>query len=122
MGRAVAPAPAGQQCAPTPPGPPLARAQAEQIAGLLKALSDPTRLQILSMIEASPGGEACVCDLTVPFDMSQPAISHHLKILVAAGILSREKRGSWAWYSLNADRLEPIRHLLPGPQFLHPAA
>lgn len=119
MGRAVAPADAGQDCVQTP-GPSLAREQAERIAGLLKALSDPTRLQILSMIEDSPGREACVCDLTAPFDMSQPAISHHLKILVAAGILSREKRGSWAWYSLNATQLEPIRHLLPGPQFLHP--
>ncbi|MEO3745344.1 metalloregulator ArsR/SmtB family transcription factor [Plantactinospora sp. B5E13] len=107
-------------CLPDPIRPPLARADAEQIARLLKALSDPTRLQILSIIEAT--GEACVCDLTAPFDMTQPAISHHLKILVDAGVLQRDKRGSWAWYSLNPSQLEPVRHLLPGPQFLQPAA
>lgn len=105
-------------CAPEPIHPPLARADAEHIARLLKALSDPTRLQILSIIEAAPAREACVCDLTEPFTMTQPAISHHLKVLVDAGILRRDKRGSWAWYSLNPTQLEPIRHLLPGPQFL----
>ncbi|MGI5151354.1 ArsR/SmtB family transcription factor [Plantactinospora sp. CA-294935] len=109
-------------CTPGPAHPPLARADAEQIARLLKALSDPTRLQILSIIEATPTGEACVCDLTDAFTMTQPAISHHLKILVDAGVLDRDKRGSWAWYSLRPTQLEPIRHLLPGPQFLQPLA
>ncbi|WP_422770634.1 ArsR/SmtB family transcription factor [Plantactinospora sp. WMMC1484] len=108
-------------CAPGPIRPPLRRTDAEQIARLLKALSDPTRLQILSIIEASPAGEACVCDLTEAFDMTQPAISHHLKILADAKLLRRDKRGSWAWYSLVPAQLDPIRQLLPGPHFLQPA-
>jgi ArsR family transcriptional regulator len=112
--------PGATECAPDRVSPPLARADAESIARLLKALSDPTRLQILSLIEAAPAGEACVCDLTEPFDMTQPAISHHLRILVEANILRRDKRGSWTWYSINPDQLEPIRHVLPGPAFLQP--
>ncbi|MBM0202330.1 ArsR/SmtB family transcription factor [Micromonospora sp. NPDC051227] len=105
---AVAPA-----CAPAPVGPPLPRIDAEQFARVFKALSDPTRLQILSIIEVAPSGEACVCDLTEAFDMTQPAISHHLKILVEAGVLNRNKRGSWVWYSLNPGQLEPVKHLMP---------
>jgi ArsR family transcriptional regulator, arsenate/arsenite/antimonite-responsive transcriptional repressor len=107
-------------CAADPAGPPLARTDAEQIARLFKALSDPTRLQILSVIEASTAGEACVCDLTEPFAMTQPAISHHLRVLVEAGLLNRDKRGSWAWYSLVPSRLELVRHLLPATAFLQP--
>ncbi|WP_328992741.1 metalloregulator ArsR/SmtB family transcription factor [Kribbella sp. NBC_01245] len=72
------------------------------------------------MIESSPKGEACVCDLTAPLDLSQPTISHHLKILVKAGILAREKRGLWAWYSVVPEQLETLRRLLPGPAFLQP--
>jgi ArsR family transcriptional regulator len=113
--------PGADTCAPDRVTPPLARADAETLARLLKALSDPTRLQILSLIEAAPAGEACVCDLTEPFDMTQPAISHHLRILVAANILRRDKRGSWTWYSINPGQLESIRHVLPGPAFLQPA-
>jgi ArsR family transcriptional regulator, arsenate/arsenite/antimonite-responsive transcriptional repressor len=109
-------------CAPEPADPPLHRADAEQFARLLKALSDPTRLQILSLIEDSPGREACVCDLTASFEMTQPAISHHLKVLVDAGVLHRDKRGSWAWYSLVPAQLETIHRLLPGPRFLQSAA
>lgn len=105
-------------CAPEPADPPLKRADAEQLARLLKALSDPTRLQILSLIEDSPNREACVCDLTAPFEMTQPAISHHLRVLVEAGVLQREKRGSWAWYSLVPAQLDTIQRLLPGPHFL----
>ncbi len=101
--------------------PPLPRADAEQLARLFKALSDPTRLQILSIIDASAGGEACVCDLTEPFDMSQPAISQHLKVLIDAGVLTRDKRGAWAWYSIIPESLETVRHLLPGPTFLQTA-
>lgn len=68
-----------------------------------------------------PGGNPdSVCDLTAPLDLSQPTISHHLKILVKAGILTREKRGLWAWYSVVPERLETLRRLLPGPSFLQP--
>jgi ArsR family transcriptional regulator len=109
---------AADDCASTPIEVPLERSEAERLSTLLKALSDPTRLQLLAMIEASPDGEACVCDLTTPFDLSQATISHHLKTLVKAGVLTREKRGLWSWYSLVPEPLETLRKLLPGPQFL----
>lgn len=94
------------------------RDEAERLAVVLKALSDPTRLQLLAMIEASPNGEACVNDLTEPLELSQPTISHHLKILVTAGILARDKRGLWSWYSIVPEQLQTLHALLPGPTFL----
>src|SRR5687767_13586714 len=87
---------------------PLSRADAEPIAHLLKAVADPTRLQLLSIIKASPSGQACVCDLTEPVGLSQPTVSHHLKVLTDAGILEREQRGTWAWFSINHERLTRI--------------
>lgn len=91
---------------------PMERAEAERVAKALKAVAEPTRLQLLSMIQASPGGEACVCDLTAPLGLTQPTVSHHLKILVDAGLITREKRGTWAWYAIAHGRLESIRALL----------
>jgi ArsR family transcriptional regulator, arsenate/arsenite/antimonite-responsive transcriptional repressor len=79
---------------------PLTAGQAADLAHILKALADPTRLRLVSMVAAHQGGEACVCDLTEPLGLTQPTISHHLKILVDAGIFSREKRGVWAYYAL----------------------
>jgi ArsR family transcriptional regulator len=79
---------------------PLTQAQAADLARVLKALADPTRLRLVSMVAAHEGGEACVCELTEPLGLTQPTISHHLKILVDAGIFSRDKRGVWAWYAL----------------------
>jgi ArsR family transcriptional regulator len=79
---------------------PITASQAAALARMLKALADPTRLRLVSMVAAHDGGEACVCDLTEPLGLTQPTISHHLKILVDAGIFSREKRGVWAYYSL----------------------
>lgn len=90
----------------------LDRVEAERRAGLLKALADPVRLQLLSIISASPGREACVCDMTDAVQVSQPTVSHHLKTLVDAGILSRERRGSWAWFRLEAERLDDVRGFL----------
>ena len=90
----------------------LDRTEAERRAGLLKALADPVRLQLLSIISASPGQEACVCDMTDAVQVSQPTVSHHLKTLVDAGILSRERRGSWAWFRLEAERLDDVRRFL----------
>lgn len=90
----------------------LSRDDAERIARLLRSVSDPTRLQLLSMIRASPSGEACVIDLTAPLGLTQPTVSHHLKILVDVGLLRREKRGLWAWYSLVPERLEAIASVL----------
>lgn len=95
------------------PGPVLSREQAENVARVLKAVADPTRIQLLSMIEGSENGEACVCDLTEPLGLTQPTISHHLKIMVEAGILAREKRGVWAWYSVVPDQVEAVRAFLP---------
>src|SRR3954451_17528353 len=80
--------------------------QAEQVAPLLKALADPVRLRLVSLIASSTGGEACVCDLNDAFDLTQATISHHLKVLHSAGLLYREKRGFWVYY---ADRPEALK-------------
>lgn len=73
---------------------------ARELARAFKALADPTRVQLLAIVASQDGGEACVCDLTAPVGLSQPTVSHHLKILVDAGLLTREQRGRWAYYSL----------------------
>jgi ArsR family transcriptional regulator, arsenate/arsenite/antimonite-responsive transcriptional repressor len=86
----------------------LSRGEAERTATLLKAVADPTRLQLLALIRASEGSEACVCDLTAPVGLTQPTVSHHLKVLVEAGLLRREKRGTWAWFVLVPERLEDL--------------
>lgn len=90
--------------------PALAAADAPAVARILKALSDPNRLRLLSIVKAGVGGEACVCDLTEPLDLGQPTVSHHLKILVDAGLLHREKRGTWSYYSLVPGALEAASH------------
>ena len=77
---------------------PLTGDQAAELARVFKAMGDPVRLRLLSLVLAS--GESCVCDLTAPVGLSQPTVSHHLKVLADAGILAREKRGKWAWYRL----------------------
>lgn len=82
--------------------------EAEQLAGVLKAVAEPTRLRLLSMVAASEGQEACVCDLTEPVGLSQPTVSHHMKVLVDAGLLQREKRGVWAYYRLVPERLGAV--------------
>jgi ArsR family transcriptional regulator len=91
-------------CAPVT-GTPLSAEEAERLAVLLKAVAEPTRLRLLSLVAAHEGGEACVCDLTDPVALSQPTVSHHLKILVDAGLLTRDKRGVWAYYRLVPERL-----------------
>lgn len=95
-----------QLCCEPSSHPVLNAAEAQESARILKALSDPNRLRLLSIIKAGNGGEACVCDLTEPLDLGQPTVSHHLKILVEAGLLAREKRGTWAYYSLVPGALE----------------
>lgn len=87
---------------------PMALEVAQERALLLKAVADPVRLQLLSIVTSSPGHEACVCDMTDAVQVSQPTVSHHLKILVEAGVLTRERRGTWAWYSLVPGRLTDI--------------
>jgi ArsR family transcriptional regulator len=80
--------------------------EAERFARRLKALADPVRLRLVSIVAASAGQEACVCDLIEPVGLSQPTVSHHLKILTEAGFLSRSKRGTWAYYRLVPGALE----------------
>jgi ArsR family transcriptional regulator len=95
---------------------PLTAAQAEDLSRVMKALADPTRLRLVSMVAAHDGGEACVCDLTVPLGLTQPTISHHLKILMQAGLLRRQKRGVWAYYSLVPAALGALSAVLsPAP-------
>ena len=89
------------RCAPAPGKEPLARSQANEIADLLKAVADPTRLQILALIRQNENSEGCTCDLTGPLNLSQPTISHHMKKLTEVGLLTGEKRGTWVYYSIN---------------------
>jgi ArsR family transcriptional regulator, arsenate/arsenite/antimonite-responsive transcriptional repressor len=84
----------------------LPRDAAERQARLLKAVADPTRLQLLALIRGAEGGRACVCDLTEPLEISQPTVSHHLKVLAEAGLVKRERRGIWAWYAIDEERLD----------------
>jgi len=88
---------------------PLTRDDAQQLAGLLKAVADPVRLQLISIIAANY--EVCACDLTAPVGLSQPTVSHHLKVLTDAGVILREKRGTWAWFRVNPDRIADLRRL-----------
>jgi ArsR family transcriptional regulator len=81
---------------------------AERLAGGFKALADPTRVRLLSLIAAADGGEACICDLTDFVGLSQPTVSHHMKQLVAAGLVSREQRGKWAFYAVVPQALEAL--------------
>jgi ArsR family transcriptional regulator len=98
-------------CAPSAK-PALSADEAQQRALVFKALADPNRLRLLSIVKAEESGESCVCDLTEPLDLGQPTVSHHLKILVEAGLLHREKRGTWAYYSLVPGALEQTAGLL----------
>jgi len=91
---------------------PLSQGAAEQIAPLLKALADPARLRLMSLIASHEGGEACVCDLNDAFDLSQPTISHHLKVLHDAGLVDRERRGVWVFYRAKSDALAGLGALI----------
>jgi len=90
----------------------LAAADAEQLAAALKVIADPARLRLLSLIQAQPDGEACACNLQEPLGLSQPTVSHHLKVLVDAGLLEREQRGRWAYFRVVPDQLRSLRDLL----------
>lgn len=95
---------------------PITADQAADLARMLKALADPVRLRLVSMVAAHEGGEACVCELTGPLGLTQPTISHHLKILVDAGIFTRDKRGVWAYYALVPSALEALAAVLTPPR------
>src|SRR5262252_5075281 len=99
-------------CCPPLSAEPLTAEQAEQVAPLLKALAEPVRLRLMSLIASHPGGEACVCDLNNAFDLSQPTISHHLKVLHEAGLLDRDKRGVWVYYRARTEALAGLGALI----------
>ncbi|GAA5155870.1 metalloregulator ArsR/SmtB family transcription factor [Nocardioides marinquilinus] len=101
-------------CCPPLAREPMSAAAAERIAPLLKAIADPVRLRLLSLIASHADAEACVCDLNDAFDLSQPTISHHLKQLHAAGLLEREKRGVWVYYRAVPGPLRDLAALLGG--------
>ena len=104
--------PGAVACCPPLAAEPLSQEQAELVAALLKALADPVRLRLMSLIASHPGGEACVCDLTAAFDLSQPTISHHLKVLHDAGLIDRDKRGVWVWYRARTQALASLSALI----------
>ncbi len=81
---------------------------AEELAAVLKALAEPTRLRLVSIIASHSDGEACICDLTDPVGLSQPTVSHHMKVLVDAGLLTRDQRGKWAYYRLTPGAIESL--------------
>jgi ArsR family transcriptional regulator len=101
-----------RECTPSLAKEPLTVEQAERISAPLKALADPVRLRLLSLVASHADGEACVCHLNEAFELSQPTISHHLKVLHEAGLLERSKRGVWVYYRVNADALESLSALL----------
>lgn len=98
----------GPECCPSGLTEPMDRSSAAALARLLKAVADPARLQLLALIRASESGECCACDLSEPLGLSQPTVSHHLKVLTEAGLITREKRGTWAWFSVVPDRFAEI--------------
>jgi ArsR family transcriptional regulator, arsenate/arsenite/antimonite-responsive transcriptional repressor len=100
---------------------PLSSDQAVELARLFKAVGDPVRLRLLSLIASHDAGEACVCDVTGVFDLTGPTISHHLKVLREAGLISGERRGTWVYYRVEPDALRRLSDVLV-PDVLVPAA
>ena len=103
--------PAAACCTPLT-GAPLSAEAAAVLARTLKAVADPARLRLLSLIAAHEGAEACVCDLTEPLGLSQPTVSHHLKVLTEAGLLTRQKRGTWAYFTVVPAALNALAAVL----------
>jgi ArsR family transcriptional regulator len=100
------------ECCPADLCAPLDESQAGQLARAFAALADPARLRLFSLIAAQPEGEVCACALVEPLGRSQPTVSHHLKVLFEAGLVDRERRGSWVWYRVVPSRLEALRSTL----------
>ena len=116
--------PVVEVCEPTTlTGAALSPADAATLAAAFRAIADPTRLRLLSLIGAHSGGEACVCDLTGEFDLSGPTISHHLKVLREAGLITGERRGTWIYYRVVRDTLAALSQALsPGEHELEVTA
>ncbi|AIA01130.1 ArsR/SmtB family transcription factor [Streptomyces noursei] len=104
-----------QECCPGLLTAPLDEGRAAELAKVFKALGDPVRLRLLSMIASRAGGEVCVCDLTPAFDLSQPTISHHLKLLRQAGLIDCERRGTWVYYWLLPETTDRLAGILTRP-------
>lgn len=102
----------GPACCPTGLSEPIDRQTAAELARLLKAVADPARLQLLSLLRSSPDCEACVCDLTAALGLSQATVSHHLRVLSDAGMVHSDKRGYWTWYRLVPSRLTELGAIL----------
>jgi ArsR family transcriptional regulator len=107
----LSPADAAACCSPLRREP-MSAQQADQIVPVLKALADPVRLRLMSLVASHEGGEACVCDLNPAFELSQPTISHHLKVLHEAGLLDRDKRGVWVYYRARTEALASLATLI----------
>jgi ArsR family transcriptional regulator, arsenate/arsenite/antimonite-responsive transcriptional repressor len=101
-----------QSCCPALGVAALGEPQAVRLAGMFKALGDPVRLRLLSLIASHPGGQACVCEISGTFDVSQPTISHHLKLLRSAGLLDCERRGTWVYYWVIPAALQQLSSVL----------
>jgi ArsR family transcriptional regulator, arsenate/arsenite/antimonite-responsive transcriptional repressor len=101
-----------QACCPPITGEVISAQNAESLARSLKALADPARLRLVSIVAAHDDQEACVCDLTEPLGLAQPTVSHHLKVLSEAGFLTRSKRGTWAYYKLVPGSLDAVAGLI----------
>lgn len=99
-------------CCATLRAPTLSEADAEELAAVFKALADPVRLRIVSLVVSARAGELCACDLPDALERSQPTVSHHLAILVTAGVLEREQRGKWAWYRVRPARLAAMASII----------
>jgi ArsR family transcriptional regulator len=108
------PVPSADTCCSPLSDSPLSADEAVELAGRLKALADPGRLRLVSLLLASDDQEACTCDLTEPLGLSQPTVSHHLKKLAEAGIVTGERRGVWTYYRVDPDALDAIAVLLTG--------
>ncbi|MCL2734635.1 MAG: metalloregulator ArsR/SmtB family transcription factor [Actinomycetia bacterium] len=107
--------PDGSGCCPPLACEPLSPGGAAELAPLFKAVADPMRLRLLSLIACHPGGEACVCDLLAEFDVTAPSVSYHLKILREAGLISSERRGTWVYYRVNPAVMERMSAVLVMP-------
>jgi ArsR family transcriptional regulator len=105
-----------ETCCPQLLAAPLDEVAAERLGAALKVLADPTRLRMLSLIGAHPDGEVCVCDLTGPLGLSQPTVSHHLKVLTDAGLVGREQRGRWVFHWVLPEPLQLLRSALLPPE------
>jgi len=112
MAKLVATIEPTEQCCPSVLAAPLDAEEAAELASGFMALADPVRLRFLSILATAPDGEVCVCEFVGPLGKSQPTISHHVKILGEAGLVTGDRRGKWVWYSLNRERLAALQAAL----------